>query len=448
MKKLKELRESFAAKQKELRDLQQLAETEKRDFSAEEQTKAEALLGEIKELRSKIALAEELEANEKEIAERQARQGRRGASDGLPKEVRNYDFNKALRMAASGNLEGLELEMHQEGLKEMRDAKVSIESEDRGIIIPLAVLRARGNEGAEKRDMTVGGGSPAGVEGGYTVATEVGTLVDYLRNRLVLPGLGARLLTGLVGNISFPVGNADAAATWETETGDADESNPTMTQITLKPNRLGTFVDVSNQLLLQSSIDVQNLVVRMLLDAVAQAWQTAAINGDGSGKPLGILQTSGIGSVVGGTNGANPTWAKVIELETAVAVANADFGRLAYLTNNKVRGYWKSAAIESGSAERIWDRMSPNTPVNNYGVGVTGSVPGNLTKGTASSICSAIIFGNFDHLALGQWGGMQVLPNPYTKGKNGITEMIINSYVDARVLQPKSFAAMLDALTA
>lgn len=447
MKKLKELRESFAAKQKELRDLQLLAETEKRDFSADEENKANALISDINELRAKIDLAEKLEANEKEIAERQQRQGKRDADGGAPKEVRNYSFTKALRSASTGKLEGLELEMHQEGIKELRDAGVSLH-DDRGIIIPMAVLRNRPAEGAEKRDMTVTGGSPAGVEGGYSVATEVGSLVEYLRNRLVLPGLGARLLTDLVGNIAFPVGNADAAAAWETETGDLDESNPTMTQITLKPNRLGTFVDVSNQLLLQSSIDVQNMVIRMLLDAVAQAWQTAAINGDGSGKPLGILQTVGIGSVVGGTNGAVPTWAKTVELETKVAIQNADFGRLAYLTNNAVRGYWKSAAVEAGSAERIWDRLSPNTPVNNYPVGVTGSVPGNLTKGSASGICSAIIFGNFDHLALGQWGGMQVLPNPYTKGKSGITEMIINSFVDARVLQPKSFAAMVDALTA
>lgn len=445
MKKLKELRESFAAKQKELRDLQLLAETEKRDFSAEEETKANDLLTEINELRSKIALAEQLEANEKEMAERNARQPKPGNDGGIPKEVRQYNFLKAIRGARTGKHEGLEAEMHQEGVKEMRDAKIDFE--DTGVIIPMAVLRHRGHEGAERRGMTATGGSPVGTEGGYTVAQEVGSFVDYLRQAIVLPGLGARFLTGLSGNIGFPVGNADAAAVWETETTELDESNPTMSQIVLKPNRLGTFVDVSQQLLLQSSIDVQNLVVQMLLSAVARQWQTAAINGDGNGKPLGILQTNGIGSVVGGTNGAAANWAKVVELETKVAVENADFGTLAYLTNTKVRGSWKTQSIEAGSAERIWDRLTPATPVNNYNVGITNAVPGNLTKGSASAICSAIIFGNFDHLVMGQWGGMQVLPNPYTKAKNGLVEMIINSYVDARVLQPKSFSAMLDALT-
>jgi HK97 family phage major capsid protein len=445
MKKLKELRESFAAKQKELRDLQLLAETEKRDWSEAEETKANDLLAEIEGLRSKIATAEKLEANEKEIAERQARAGNTAPNGGVPKEIRKYNFLKALRSAASGRLEGLELEMHQEGINELRAAKVDYE--DNGLIIPMVVLRNRGAEGAERRDMTATGGNPVGVEGGYTVAQEVGDFVEYLRQAIVLPGLGARFLTGLSGNIGFPVGNADAAAVWETETSELDESNPTMSQIILKPNRLGTFVDVSQQLLLQSSEDVQNMVVRMLLSAVARQWQIAAINGDGTGKPLGILQTVGIGSVVGGTNGAAPNWARTVELETKVAVENADFGTLAYLTNTKVRGYWKTAAIEAGSAERIWDRQSPATPVNNYNVGITNAVPGNLTKGSASAICSAIIFGNFDHLVMGQWGGMQVLPNPYTKAKNGLVEMIINSYVDARVLQPKSFAAMVDALT-
>lgn len=446
MKKLKELRESFAAKQTELRNLQQLAETEKRDFSAEEEAKANALLGEINELRSKIALAEQLEANEKELAERQARQGRR-EGDGTPKEIRNYDFNKALRMAAAGRLEGLELEMHQEGIAEMKAAKVSIEGEG-GVIIPMAVLSKRSAFGAqEKRDLTVTGGTN-GDQGGVTVQTEVLDFIGYLRDALVLPELGASLLTGLSGSISYPAGATDAAASWEGETDDLAKSNPTMSQFTLKPNRLGTFIDVSNQLLLQSSIDVQGEVMRMLMDAVAIEWQRAAINGDGNGKPLGILATVGIGSVIGGTNGGAPNWGKVVDLETAVDANNALLGNLAYLINSKTRGYFKKAAIEAGSAERIWDRNSPGTPVNDYRVGVTNLVPSNLVKGSSGAVCSALIYGDFSKLKLGQWGGMQVLPDQYTQATKGLTRMVINSYVDARVVRPKSFAAMLDALTA
>ena len=51
------------------------------------------------------------------------------------------------------------------------------------------------------------------------------------------------------------------------------------------------------------------------------------INGSGaSGEPKGILNLDGIGSVVGGENGAVLDWKKVVGLETAVAVENADLG--------------------------------------------------------------------------------------------------------------------------
>jgi HK97 family phage major capsid protein len=62
---------------------------------------------------------------------------------------------------------------------------------------------------------------------------------------------------------------------------------------------------------------------------LALAIQAAAIKGGGSNQPTGILGTSGIGDVAGGTNGAQPTFANLVALETAVATANADIGSLA-----------------------------------------------------------------------------------------------------------------------
>jgi hypothetical protein len=48
---------------------------------------------------------------------------------------------------------------------------------------------------------------------------------------------------------------------------------------------------------------------------------------------------------VGDTNGAAPDWADIIDLETAVAIDNADIGALAYITNTKVRGKLKKTLI-------------------------------------------------------------------------------------------------------
>ena len=186
---------------------------------------------------------------------------------------------------------------------------------------------------------------------------------------------------------------------------------------------------------------------RDLATTLALGIQQAAINGSGaSNQPLGILGTSGIGSVVGGTNGLAPTWDHIVDLETAVAVANADVGTLGYLTNAKVRGKLKKTFVDSpGSGERVWQQG--DAPLNGYRAGVTNAVPSNLDKGTANDLCSAILFGNWADLIIGMWGGLDLLVDPYTGGAAGTVRVIVHQDVDVAVRHAESFSAMLDALT-
>ena len=151
---------------------------------------------------------------------------------------------------------------------------------------------------------------------GFTVQTEVGDLIPFLDPRLQTEALGATVLRNLSGNIDFPRNDAAAAATWEGETDANAETSPTFDRIQLTPNRLGAFTDISKQVLVQSSIDMENFIRRRLEVAIRNAVDLAAINGSGaSNQPTGILNTSGIGDVAGGTNGAVPTFANIIALE-------------------------------------------------------------------------------------------------------------------------------------
>ncbi len=75
-------------------------------------------------------------------------------------------------------------------------------------------------------------------------------------------------------------------------------------------------------------------------------------------------------------------------------------------------------------------------------------MPSNLTKGTSTTICSAIIFGNFEELIYGQWGDMEVVVDPYTQARRG--NILITPYLmmDVGVRHPVSFAAIKDVLAA
>ena len=127
------------------------------------------------------------------------------------------------------------------------------------------------------------------------------------------------------------------------------ESEPTFGSVSLSPKTCGTFTDLTRNMLLQSTPSIDFLVQRDLARSLALAIDLAAIHGTGAdNQPLGLVGVSGIGSVVGGTNGAAPDWADIVNLETEVAVDNGDVNGCAYVTNAKVRGKLKQTAIESG----------------------------------------------------------------------------------------------------
>ena len=66
----------------------------------------------------------------------------------------------------------------------------------------------------------------------------------------------------------------------------------------------------------------------------------------------------------------------------------------------------------------------------------------------AGDDCSAIFFGNWGDLMIGEWGNLDILVDPYTGGTAGTLRIIVFQDVDIAVRHAESFAAMLDALTA
>lgn len=368
------------------------------------------------------------------LIERQSNKPLPTADIGLTeKEASSFSFLRAINALANpGDRKAQEAARFERECSDAVGAKMNRGAQ--GFYVPVEV---------QKRDLLVG--TPTA--GGNTVATNLlsGNFIDMLRHKMALTGLGAQFLTGLVGQIAIPRQTSGATAYWVAENGAPTESQQAFDQVTMTPKTLGAFTDISRKLLLQSSIDVEGFVRNDLATVVALAIDLAGINGSGaSNQPTGILNTAGIGSVAGGTNGLIPTWANIVDLESAIAVANADVGNMGYLTNAKVRGKLKQVSKVSGQNGFVYD----GDMVNGYRTGISNQVPSNLTKGSASGICSAILFGNFADLIIGQWGSLDLMVDPYTGSTAGTVRVVALQDVDVAVRHAESFAAMKDALTA
>ena len=209
---------------------------------------------------------------------------------------------------------------------------------------------------------------------------------EELRKRMVLSSMGTQVIGGLTGNITLVKGKP-VSASWEQENSAVAAQKKAFTSESISPKRLAMQMGISKQLLIQSSLDVERMVMNDILAAHSEALEDAAVNGDGSSnKPTGILNVSGTKTVELGVDGKIPTFADMVQMETELASLNADLGRLAYLTNPKVRGLFKTTLMSAGVGGYVWQ----NNEVNGFPAYASNFVPSNLTKGSASEKCSAM----------------------------------------------------------
>lgn len=365
-------------------------------------------------------------------------------------EARSYSLINAMRGIVNGAVTGFEKECSDE-------IGSRLDSETAGVFIPEDMMVSRdlgdydrdrlvramlsGNIG--QRDLNVG----TGTAGGNLVATQHlgASFIEIYRNAMLLRQMGARRLTGLVGDIAIPKQTGASAASWiGTEGAEAAESELTVGQLLLSPNELGTRVDVTRKLLAQSDPSVNALIRDDLAMGVALAVDNGGLNGTGaSGQPTGIRLTAGIGDVDHGTNGGAPTWVKVVEFVTDVMGANAMQGSLGWLINSPTWG--KLMTTEKAASTARFLLEEPGTTMVGHMVGVTEQLPSNLTKGSGTAL-SAAIFGNFADCIIAEWGVMELLQDPFTQGGN-THRFRVYHMADVGVRHAGSFAAADDIIT-
>ena len=252
-----------------------------------------------------------------------------------------------------------------------------------------------------------------------------GDFIDALRNSSSVMAAGATLLRGLQGDVKIPKKTGSSTAAFVSSEGTAvAESEMTIGSVTMSPKTLGCFTDVTRQLLVQSSLDVENLIRNDIAQSMALAIDDGALEGSGSsGNPTGIKNTSGINTVT--FAGANPTWAETVNMESQVAVDNALLGNLSYIMRADDYGTLKTTEKASGTAQFVVDR---DGRVNNYNV-VVSNQP---TSGDH-------YFGNFSDLLVGFFGGLDIIVDPYTNSSSGTVRVVGIQMIDVAVRNAVSF---------
>ena len=323
------------------------------------------------------------------------------------KEVRSYSLVRAILNSVNGaGIDGIEADASREIEKRFgRPAQ--------GFYVPNEVLRGQ-------RDLTATGGDT----GDKLVATALGEYVPALTAEPLVVSLGARVLSGLSSNVNLPKGGT-ATAYWVSENGGPTESTMSLGQVSLSPNRVAAYSELSKQLIAQSDLSVEAIVRDDLNLQLAIAIDKAAIQGSGSSnEPTGITNDSSVNSVT--VSGSAHSLSDVVNCEKEVAADNALMGSLAYLMTPAVKASAKTTTVDSGSGRFIME----GSELNGYRAEASTQVPDDT-----------LIFGDFSQLIVAEFGsGADVVVDPYTLATTGMIRVTVSRLADIGLRHPQAFA--------
>lgn len=334
------------------------------------------------------------------------------------KELRQFSVVKAIRDIKSGKgLEGLEREVSEQAA---RNAGLTLGNNE--LYIPAEF----GQRALQ---------SETDSEGGFTVETQVGDLIEKLDAALITSQLGATILTGLSGNVALPALTGGATAAWTGEEGQVSATDQTFAQVSLSPKRLAVRTIYSDQLVAQSSLSIENTVRDDLIKREALAVDLAALDGTGaSNQPQGVARKSGIGSV---TFGGAPTFAKYVDLWKEVATDSAPQDNLAFVTSAAAIAKGLSTTKDSGSGQFIMNE-SPNGGFSILGIPV-------VMFNQAFGVADRVLYGNFSELIIAQFSARKLTVDPYSRADYGQVAVTSNCFYDMNVRHEQSFAASSDS---
>ena len=391
MRNSKTIREEIGVAKSTLDTLETLVTSEDRDFTEEEKVSFDTNMDEL------TRLVEELPKTQKqeEIRMKSANLGGSPVATETKEEkeiVRDFSFGKAVRAAFGGKLEGVEAEMAQEGEREM----AAIGRSSNGIVIPAMVLN--------RAVITENG----------TTGVEAQSFVDAVYANTILDDLGVTRVSSTTDQ-RIPILGA-VTTQWETEVSDAIDGGSAMSKKDLAPKRLAAYVDFSKQAAMQANESIEGALRNSIAQAVGAKVEYALFTDDSANGAYNFL-----GNGKTAVTNADIT-TLLMALVEEVQSNNHNRGNLGFAISNDLFTEIYTAAQVSGVNPLI---------INEMIMGVMAKFSNQIADITNP----AVYYGDWSKVQIAQFGGVEILMDPYTQAIKGTNRLILNSYWDAALVQ-------------
>ena len=380
-----EIREAISKATIRAKEIVELCKTEVREMTEEEENEFKSLREEIDNKKAELkSLEEKLRSYEENLPKEEEEE----KED--TEETRNIHKRNTMKNSI---------------VKELRNA---IDNNIKTITI-----------NAETRAMQVTGES--GVHDSV-VETEIDGILEPLYANSVLTQLGARWYTGLPkGDVQIPIMGKGQVG-WEGEVSPAQATSNSFTTKKLQPKRLTAYVDISKQLIAQDTIGVEAAIRRDIVNALNDKLEATVLGVEDKTdtKPAGIFANVSYETISNFKN--------LCQFEAKLDDANVN-GQKKYLLGNGAKASLRAMIMGTNNTSMVLQGNSVDgTPALNTS-NVAGGADGK----------NKLVYGDFNYLAIGSWGDIEITVDQYTQAVNGCIRLVINAFFDAVVLRPEAF---------
>ena len=267
-------------------------------------------------------------------------------------------------------------------------------------------------------------------DGGYLVPEEYDSrLIDVLDEENIMRRLGTKITTS--GDHKINIAATKPAAAWIEEGGALSFGDATFSQILLDAHKLHVAIKVTEELLYDNAFGLENYIITQFGKALANAEEDAFLNGDGSGKPLGLFAATGGGKYSVELNDTKISADDIVNL--IYALKRSYRKNAAFIMNDSTIAAIRK--LKDGNGAYIWQpsyQAGEPDRVCGYAVYTSAFAP-ELEKGKP-----AIAFGDFSYYNIGDRGTRSFQELRELFAGNGMIGYVAKERVDGKLILPEA----------
>ena len=261
-------------------------------------------------------------------------------------------------------------------------------------------------------------------DGGYLVPEEYDRrLIDTLSEENIMRRLATIITTS--GEHKINIAATKPAASWIEEGGALTFGDATFSQILLDAHKLHVAIKVTEELLYDNAFNLEGYILDQFGKALGNAEEDAFLNGDGTGKPLGLFAATGGGTVAGTLTAAIKSDDM---LDLVYALKRPYRKKASFIMNDKTLSSLRKLKDNNGAY--IWQPS--------YQAGEPDRVLGYAGHTSAYAPEDAIAFGDYKYYNIGDRGTRSFSELRELFAGNGMIGYVAKERVDGKLILPEA----------